>query len=124
MLKNETNIILNIHNDEDGIVSVIEKSLIRYYSVNGFHHNQFQDNYLNYLKRIFSGYPFPFLDKEKLLSCKDQIFSTVMAIVREDLLKKVEPDEIYLACQWQPKALEKVLAELFDNRLLLSIIIS
>lgn len=60
MLKNETNIILNIHNDEDGIVSVIEKSLIRYYSVNGFHHNQFQDNYLNYLKRIFSGYPFPF----------------------------------------------------------------
>ncbi|QLH62878.1 hypothetical protein [Serratia symbiotica] len=122
MLKNETNIILNIHNDEDGIVSVIEKSLIRYYSVNGFHHDQFEDNYLNYLRMLFTGHQFYFLDKEKLLSYKDQIFSTVMSIVRDDLLENVEPVELYQSCQWQPEAVEMVLAELFNNRLLLSII--
>lgn len=122
MLKNEINAILNIHNDEDGIISVITESLIRYYSVNGFNHEQFQDNYLNYLKRIFAGHQFSFLDKEKLLSYKDQVFSTIMEVVRDDLLKKLEREELYQSSQWQPKALEKVLAELFDNRLLLSII--
>lgn len=122
MINREINAILNIHNDEDGIISVITESLIRYYSVNGFNHDQFQDNYLNYLRRIFAGHQFYFLDKEKLLSYKDQIFSTVMAIVRDDLLEKVEPEELYQSCQWQPEALEAILAELFDNRQILSII--
>lgn len=122
MLKNEISAILNIHNDGDGIISVITESLVRYYSVNGFNHDQFQDNYLNYLKRIFAGRQFYFLDKEKLLSYKEQVFSTVMAIVRGDLLEKLEPDELYQSSQWQPEALETVLTELFGNRLILSII--
>lgn len=122
MINREINAILNIHNDEDGIISVITESLVRYYSVNGFNHDQFQDNYLNYLRRIFAGHQFSFLDKEKLLSYKDHIFSTVIAIVRDELLDKVEPVELYQSCQWQPEAVETVLAELFDNRLLLSII--
>lgn len=56
MLKNEINEILNIHTDEDGIANVITKSLIRYYLVNGISHDQFQNNYLNYLRMIFSGH--------------------------------------------------------------------
>ncbi|HCN01188.1 hypothetical protein PANTOEA_06875 [Pantoea dispersa] len=122
MLKNEINEILNIHTDEDGIANVITKSLIRYYSVNGFHHDQFQNNYLNYLRMIFSGHQFHFLDKEKLLSCKDQILSTVMVAVREDLTGKTGTEELYLSSMWQPEALEAVLVELFDNRQILSII--
>ncbi|WP_289367385.1 hypothetical protein [Pantoea stewartii] len=121
MLKNEINAILNIHNDEDGIINVITESLVRYYSVNGFNHEQFQDKYLNYLKRIFAGHQFSFLDKEKLLSYKDQILSTVMTIVRDDLLEKVEPEELYLSYQWQPESLKTVLVELFDNRLILDV---
>ncbi|WP_210530544.1 hypothetical protein [Pantoea ananatis] len=112
MLKNEINEILNIHTDEDSIANVITKSLIRYYSVNGYHYDQFQDNYLNYLRMIFSGRRFHFLDKEKLLSCKDQIFSAVMTTVRKDLTDVLGSDEVYQSCQWQPKALEMILAEL------------
>lgn len=122
MLKKEINEILNIHTDEDGIANVITKSLIRYYSVNGYHYDQFQDNYLNYLRMIFSGRRFHFLDKEKLLSCKDQILSTVMVAVREDLRGKTGTEELYLSSMWQPAALEAVLVELFDNRQILSII--
>ncbi|WP_437889983.1 hypothetical protein [Phytobacter sp. V91] len=122
MLKNEINAILNIHNDEDGIACLITESLIRYYSVNGISHDQFQDNYLNYLRMIFSGRRFRFLDKEKLLSCKDQILSTVMVAVREDLIGKTGTEELYLSSKWQPEALEAVLVELFDNRQILSII--
>ncbi|MBK1596621.1 hypothetical protein H8S41_00720 [Klebsiella pneumoniae] len=122
MLKNEINEILNIHTDEDGIANVITKSLIRYYSVNGISHDQFQNNYLNYLRMIFSGRRFHFLDKEKLLSCKDQILSTVMVAVREDLIGKAGTEELYLSSMWQPEALEEVLVELFDNRQILSII--
>lgn len=122
MLKNEINEILNIHTDEDGIANVITKSLIRYYSVNGYHYDQFQDNYLNYLRMIFSGRRFHFLDKEKLLSCKDQILSTVMVAVREDLTGKTGTEEFYLSSMWQPAVLEAVLVELFDNRQLLTII--
>lgn len=122
MLRNEVDTILNEYNDEDGIDNVIIETLVRYYSVNGFHHDQFQDNYLKYLKRILSKHQFFFLDKEKLLSYKDQVFSTVMAIVRGDLLEKIEPDELYQSSQWQPEALETILTELFGNRLILSII--
>ncbi|PQK74272.1 hypothetical protein CG428_12665 [Pantoea ananatis] len=122
MLKNEINEILNIHNDEYSIVNVITKSLIRYYSVNGISHDQFQDIYLNYLRMIFSGRRFHFLDKEKLLSCKDQILSTVMVAVREDLTGKTGTEELYLSSMWQPEALEAVMAELFDNKQLLAII--
>lgn len=122
MLKNEINAILNIHNDEDGIACLITESLIRYYSVNGISHDLFQDNYLNYLKRVFFGCRFRFLDKEKLLSCKDQILSTVMVAVREDLIGKTGTEELYLSSKWQPEALEAVLVELFDNRQILSII--
>lgn len=122
MLKNEINEILNIHTDEDSIANVITKSLIRYYSVNGYHYDQFQDNYLNYLRMIFSGRRFHFLDKEKLLSCKDQILSTVMVAVREDLTGKIGTEELYLSSMWQPEALEAVMAELFDNKQLLAII--
>ncbi|MCU7365873.1 hypothetical protein N5E15_04510 [Pantoea stewartii] len=122
MLKNEINEILNIHTDEDSIANVITKSLIRYYSVNGYHYDQFQDNYLNYLRMIFSGRRFHFLDKEKLLSCKDQILSTVMVAVREDLTGKTGTEELYLSSMWQPEALEAVMAELFDNKQLLAII--
>lgn len=122
MLNKEINAILNIHNDEDGIANVITKSLIRYYSVNGISHDQFQDNYLNYLRMIFSGRRFHFLDKEKLLSCKDQILSTVMVAVREDLIGKTGTEELYLSSMWQPEALEAVLVELFDNRHILTII--
>lgn len=122
MLKNEINEILNIHTDEDGIANVITKSLIRYHSVNGISHDQFQNNYLNYLRMIFSGRQFHFLDKEKLLSCKDQILSTVMVAVREDLTGKTGTEELYLSSMLQPAALEAVLVELFDNRQILSII--
>lgn len=122
MLKNEINEILKIHNDEYSIVNVITKSLIRYYSVNGISHDQFQDIYLNYLRMIFSGRRFHFLDKEKLLSCKDQILSTVMVAVREDLTGKTGTEELYLSSMWQPEALEAVMAELFDNKQLLAII--
>lgn len=94
MLKNEINEKLNIHTDEDSIANVITKSLIRYYSVNGYHYDQFQDNYLNYLRMIFSGRRFHFLDKEKLLSCKDQSLSTVMVAVREDLTGKTGTEEL------------------------------
>lgn len=122
MLKKETNTILNIHSDGDGIINVITESLVRYYSFNGFNHGQFKDNYLNYLKSIFFGHQFHFLDKEILLSYKDQVFSAVMAIVEVDLLNRVEPDELYQSCQWQPEALEVVLTKLFDNRKILNII--
>ncbi|TWD45343.1 hypothetical protein [Pantoea sp. SJZ147] len=122
MLKNEINEILNIHTDEDGIANVITKSLIRYHSVNGISHDQFQNNYLNYLRMIFSGRQFHFLDKEKLLSCKDQILSTVMVAVREDLTGKTGTEELYLSSMLQPAALEAVLVELFDNWQILSII--
>ncbi|MGX9240906.1 hypothetical protein ACWXVW_22795 [Pantoea dispersa] len=122
MLKNEITAIVNIHNDEDGIANIITKSLIRYYSVNGISHDQFQDNYLNYLRMIFSGRRFHFSDKETLLSCKDQILSAVMAAVCEDLTDAVGSDEVYLSLKWQPEALEAVLVELFDNRQILSII--
>lgn len=122
MLKNEITAILNIHNDEDGIANIITKSLIRYYSVNGISHDQFQDNYLNYLRMIFSGRRFHFLHKETLLSCKDQILSAVMAAVCEDLTDAVGSDGVYLSLKWQPEALEAVLVELFDNRQILSII--
>lgn len=122
MLKNEINEILNIHNDEYGIANVITKSLIRYYSVNGISHDHFQDDYLNYLRMIFSGRRFHFLDKEKLLSCKDQILSIVMVAVREDLTGKTGIEELYLSSMWQPEALEAVMAEVFDNRQILSII--
>ncbi|WP_205953312.1 hypothetical protein [Pantoea stewartii] len=122
MLKNEINEILNIHTDEDGIANVITKSLIRYYSVIGISHDHFQDDYLNYLRMIFSGRRFHFLDKEKLLSCKDQILSTVMVAVREDLTGKTGTEELYLSSMWQPEALEAVMAELFDNKQLLAII--
>ncbi|UGA50154.1 MULTISPECIES: hypothetical protein [Dickeya] len=122
MLKNEINEILNIHNDEYGIANVITESLIRYYSVNGISHNQFQDNYLNYLKRIFFGRRFHFLDKEKILSFKDQILSAVLPIVRDDLMEKVQSEELFQSSQWQPETLEKVLIELFDNRRILNIV--
>lgn len=122
MLKNEINEILNIHTDEDGIANVITKSLIRYYSVNGISHDHFQNNYLNYLRMIFSGRRFHFLNKEKLLSCKDQTLSTIMVAVREDLRGKTGTEELYLSSMWQPAALEAVLVELFDNRQILSII--
>lgn len=122
MLKNEINEILNIHTDEDGIANVITKSLICYYSANGYHYDQFHDNYLNYLRMIFSGRRFHFLDKEKLLTCKDQILSTVMVVVREDLIGKTGTEELYLSSMWQPAVLEAVLVELFDNRQLLTII--
>ncbi|WP_337063629.1 hypothetical protein [Raoultella ornithinolytica] len=122
MLRNEVDTILNSYNNEDGIAKVITKSLIRYYSVNGISHDQFQDNCLNYLRIIFSGRRFLFLDKEKLLSCKDQILSTVMVAVREDLTGKTGTEELYLSSMWQPAALEAVLVELFNNRQILSII--
>lgn len=122
MLNKETAAILNEYNDVDGITNVITESLIRYYSVNGISHDQFQDDYQDYLRMIFSGRRFRFLDKEKLLSCKDQILSTVMRTVRDDLMEKVQPEELYQSSMWQPEALETVLAELFDNRLILSII--
>lgn len=121
MLNKKITTILDLYNNEDGIVYVITKSLIRYYSVNGYHYDQFQDNYLNYLRMIFSGRRFQFLDKEKLLSCKDQILSTVMVAVREDLTSKTGTEELYLSSMWQPGALETVLAELFDNRLILDV---
>ena len=94
MLKNEINKILNIHNDEYDIANVITKSLIRYYSVNGISHDQFHDNYLNYLRMIFSGRRFHFLDNEKFLSCKDQIHNTIMVAVREDLIGKTGTEEL------------------------------
>ncbi|WP_437616240.1 hypothetical protein [Erwinia sp. V71] len=122
MLNKEINAILNIHNDEDGIASVITESLIRYYSVNGISHDQFQNNYLNYLRMIFSGRQFHFLDKEKLLSYKDQILSTVLPIVRDDLMEKVQPEELFQSSQWQPEPLPALLVELFDNRQILSIV--
>lgn len=122
MLNKEITAVLNEYNDVDGITNVITKSLIRYYSVNGISHDQFQDNYLNYLRIIFFGRRFLFLDKEKLLSCKDQILSTVMVAVREDLTGKTGTEELYLSSIWQPVALEAVLVELFDNRQLLTII--
>lgn len=115
MLKNEINKILNIHNDEYDIANVITKSLIRYYSVNGISHDQFHDNYLNYLRMIFSGRRFHFLDKEKLLSCKDQIHNTIMVAVREDLIGKTGTEELCLSSMWQPEVLEAFMAELFDN---------
>lgn len=71
---------------------------------------------------IFSSRRFHFLDKEKLLSCKDQILSAVMAAVHEDINDAIESDDVYLSCKWQPGALETVLVELFDNRQILSII--
>lgn len=122
MLNKEITATLNKYNDVDGIANLITKSLICYYSVNGFNSEYFIDHYLNYLRMILSGRKFHFLDTEKLLSCKDQIFSTVMPIIRDDLLEKVEPEELYLSCQWQPEALNAVLAELFDNRQILSIV--
>ncbi|QTF07370.1 hypothetical protein HC231_05070 [Brenneria izadpanahii] len=122
MLNKEITTILNQYNNEDGIACLIAASLIRYYSVNSYHHDQFQDNYLNYLRMIFSGRRFHFLDKEKLLSYKDQILSTVMVAVREDLTCKTGTEEFHLSSMWQPEALEAVLAELFDNRQILSII--
>jgi hypothetical protein len=45
-----------------------------------------------------------------------------MPIIRDDLLDKVEAEELYLSCQWQPEALNAVLAEFFDNRQILSIV--
>ncbi|KNA28147.1 hypothetical protein QMA77_21105 [Pantoea ananatis] len=122
MLNKEITAILNKYNDVDGIANIITKSLIHYYSVNGLNRDHFKENYLNYLNRVFFGRRFHFLDIEKLLSCKDQIFSAVMTTVCKDLTDVLGSDEVYQSCQWQPKALEKVLAELFDNRLLLSII--
>ncbi|WP_145055427.1 hypothetical protein [Mixta calida] len=122
MLNKEMTDILNEYNDVDGITNIITKSLIRYYSVNGFNHDQFQDNYLNYLKIIFSGRRFHFLDKEKLLSYRDQIFTTVMVAVREDLTGKTGTEELHLSSMWQPEALDAVLTALFDNRQVLSVI--
>ncbi|MGR7334769.1 hypothetical protein ACU6ZE_00460 [Klebsiella aerogenes] len=122
MLNKEVASILDQYNNEDGIACLIAASLIRYYSVNGISHDQFQDDYQNYLRMIFSGRRFRFLDKEKLLSCKDQILSTVMAAVCEDLTDAAGSDEVYLSLKWQPEALEAVLVELFDNRQILSII--
>lgn len=122
MLNKEITAILNKYNDVDGIASLLTKSLIHFYSVNIFNGENFKDDYLNYLRMIFSGRKFHFLDTEKLLSCKDQILSTVMPIIRDDLLEKVEPEELYLSCQWQPEALEAILAELFDNKQILAII--
>lgn len=98
------------------------ESLVRYYSVNGYVYDQFPDNYLNYLRVIFSGRRFLFLDKEKLLSCKNQILSTVLPTVRDDLMEQVQPEELYQSIQWQPEVLEAVLVELFDNRQIPSII--
>lgn len=116
MPNKEITAIINEYNDVNGIVYLITQSLILYYHVNGFNSENFKDDYLNYLRRIFSDRRFHFLNTEKLLSCKDQIFSTVTERVRDDLLEKLEPEELYQSCQWQPEALEAVLTELFDNR--------
>jgi Zn-dependent alcohol dehydrogenase len=53
---------------------------------------------------------------------RDQIFTTVMEVVREDLAGKTGAEEFYQSSQWQPGALEAVMAELFDNKQLLAII--
>jgi hypothetical protein len=44
-----------------------------------------------------------------------------MLAVREDLTSKTGTEELYLSSMWQPEALEAVLAELFDNRLILDV---
>lgn len=122
MLNKETTTILYQYNNEDGIAHVITESLIRYYSVNGFYGEDVEISYLNYLKTIFADRQFHFLDTENLLSYRDQIFTTVMDEVQEDLMEKIGPEELYLSCQWQPGALKAVMVELFDNRQILSII--
>lgn len=106
MLNKEITAILNKYNDVDDIANLITKSLIRYYSVNGFNSENFKDDYLNYLRMILSGHKFHFLDTEKLLSCKDQIFSTVVAVVREDLTETFGSAELNLFCEWQANALD------------------
>ncbi|HEF4887326.1 TPA: hypothetical protein SAQ42_001536 [Klebsiella oxytoca] len=122
MLNKETATILDQYNNEDGIAHVITASLIRYYSVNGFYGKDVEISYLNYLKTIFADRQFHFLDTENLLSYRDQVFTTVMEVVREDLISKTGTEELYLSSMWQPAALEAILVELFDNRQILSII--
>lgn len=122
MLNKETATILDRYNNEDGIAHVITESLIRYYSVNGFYGENVEISYLYYLKTIFVDRQFHFLDTENLLSYRDQVFTTVMEVVREDLTSKTGTEELYLSSMWQPAALEAVLVELFDNRQILSII--
>ncbi|MEQ5053752.1 hypothetical protein ABN154_18380 [Klebsiella michiganensis] len=122
MLNKETTTILYQYNNEDGIAHVITKSLIRYYSVNGFYGENVELSYLNYLKTIFADREFHFLDTEKLLSYRDQIFTTVMEVVQEDLAGKTGAEEFYQSSQWQPEALESILTVLFDNKLILTIL--
>lgn len=122
MLNKETATILDRYNNEDGIAHVITESLIRYYSINDFYGKDVEISYLNYLKMIFADRQFHFLDTEKLLSYRDQVFTTVMEVVREDLTSKTGTEELYLSSMWQPEVLETILVELFDNRQILSII--
>lgn len=55
MINKEITAILNEYNDVDGMANVITESLIRYYSLNGYYHDELPDNYLNYLRIILSG---------------------------------------------------------------------
>lgn len=122
MLNKEVASILDQYNNEDGITHVITESLIRYYSVNGFYGEDVEISYLNYLKTIFVDRQFHFLDTEKLLSYRDQIFTTVMIAVHDNFTDVTQREELYLSWQWRPEVLRAILTVLFDNRQLLTII--
>ena len=122
MLKNEIDTILNAYNNEDGITKVITESLIRYYSVNGINDEKFTDNYFNYLRNIFSGRQFNFLNKEALFSNKDQILANVLEKIHDDISDKIQPEDPLHSVQWQPEALEAILTLLLDNGQLLTML--
>ena len=122
MLKNEIDILLNAYNNEDDISKVITESLVRYYSVNGLNDENFTDNYLNYLRTLFTGRQFLFLDKKKLFSQKDKILSNVLATIYDDIRDKIQPEDPLHSVQWQPEALEAILTLLFDNGQLLAML--
>lgn len=122
MLKNEIDTILNAYNNEDGITKVITESLIRYYSINDLNDEKLTDHYLNYLRTLFLGRQFHFLNKEAFFSQKDQILANVLAIIYDDISNKIQPEDPLYSVQWQPEALEAILTLLFDNGKLLTML--
>ena len=115
MLTEKVSSILNENNDEEGIALVIIKSLLTYYSVHTFTDNTFQDNYPDYLHMIFRKWNFRFIDKDKLLSYKDSIESTVSNTIYNDLSQYIHPDEILMAYGWEETELSKMMTYLFDK---------
>jgi len=122
MLTEEVSSILNEHNDEEGIASVIIKSLLTYYSVNTFTDNDFKGNYPGYLHMIFRKWHFTFINEDRLLSYRDDIERTVLHVIYNDISQSVHADEVVMAYGCENTELSKMLTYLFDEKALLPIL--